>query len=209
MRLFTNSYVDFYGTLVRENSSRVLKSLLFERARTRRQKAVTWWCEGPLSRLANLGFIILGMLMGGIDARLLVVLWAYRDLLAHQGLLIFREAAQRLTLNQDVLFKSEQPIAIISLGLTPVIEAFLELHPEIKVSKIVASQFSASRRGPKVHLNSIADKIKHIPLGSPAEYYTDYLHEVQMLQAIYSHISVSKLQLPEAGLIYKVERKHA
>lgn len=209
MRFFANSYLDFDGTLVRENSSVVLTSILFTRARTRRQRLVTWWCTGPLRRVATLSFMTLSLILGGIDAKLLVVLWAFRDLLADQGNLIFNETASRLTLNTDVLARIDQPTTILSLGLAPVIEAFLGLNPDIQVATLVASEFSASRRGPKVKLLSIGDKVKHLHLSGETAYLTDYDHEVSVLQAIYPRLKVTKLELPEAGIIYKVEHTNA
>ena len=137
----SGNILDFDGTLVRENSSNVLIDILIERAANRAERQAAWLLRGPIRRPVRMLFTLLGMATGGRDLRLAWALWVFRRTLTLDAQIVFATVAGRLTLNPVLAEVYAQPFVVASLGLRPVIDAFAELHPELPIGRIYASEY--------------------------------------------------------------------
>ena len=197
--------LDFDGTLVVENSSRVFCEVVLEAHRS-----FTNWLLQRLTggRLAPIGYAIfgtLGRVLGGRDAKLLVLLWLNRHYLKNHGDEVSLATARRLTLNLALVNEYHQPFEILSTGLEPIIQSFLAIHPEVTCITVTASTCTFGARTAS-HLLNLADKITWLSQLQSARYYTDYDHEATLLAAtLADRVSVSRLGSASPNELYYAE----
>lgn len=118
---------DFDGTLVVENSSRVLEKVMFESYTGRLRPPIQWTFFGGGRRWVNAMSITVGRLTGRrIDWRLTVFLRIMNRRTSNQFASLCEIAAAELTPNTEVVGRlgRESPIIVASCGLAPVIDAF-------------------------------------------------------------------------------------
>jgi hypothetical protein len=178
----SGNVLDFDGTLVRENSSNVLIDILVERAASRPERRAAWLLRGPARRPVRMLFTLLGMARGGRDLRLAWALWAFRRTLTADARTVFATVAGRLTLNPVLAEVYARPFVVASLGLRPVIDAFAELHPELPIGHVYASEYRRVKSRWLLRLSTPRAKVRLLTDLAPALYLTDYDREALRLQ---------------------------
>ena len=178
----SGNILDFDGTLVRENSSNVLIDILIERAANRAERHAAWLLRGPIRRPVRMLFTLLGMATGGRDLRLAWALWVFRRTLTLDAQIVFATVAGRLTLNPVLAEVYAQPFVVASLGLRPVIDAFVELHPELPIGHIYASEYRRDESRWLLRLSTPRAKVRLLTDLAPTLYLTDYNREAVRLQ---------------------------
>ena len=170
------TYLDFDGTLVLENSSRLLVQQLMAHPVRPVERVAAGLLNGPLQRVVRLGFNSLALLFGERDLKLLAVLWLFRRTLIEREAEILRAVAGQLTLNTALSESYAEPFVIVSTGLRPLIVTFLNLHPELVCSGVFASELMVAR-SVRVRLLSMRAKLRILRAQQSKLYYTDYEKE--------------------------------
>ena len=155
--------VDFDGTLVRENSSRVLEDILMGK----------WTVLGPL--LPGLG-----KLVGyrGDFRRRIVLSLSLRMYGPEKLKEAMTKTARQLTVREE--FKHEKLI-IVSSGLHPIIRNVVELH-DLKVVGIYATKITYHNGTLKVKEVTINDKVRILKGLDVKTYVTDDPREATILR---------------------------
>jgi len=179
MRSSSSTIIDFDGTLVYENSSRVLEQVILEQSASPLTQVLY---HSRFARSKNLAFATLSRLLGRRDARLFVLLWLSRQLLRHQGPYIYQLTAQRLTPNTELAVYTTQPFIVLSTGLQPVIEAYLRLNPQLPCTSVIASRVPLALRHFH-HLLPPRAKLTSLIYHRHYQYFTDYEDEANLLEA--------------------------
>ena len=181
--------LDFDGTLVLENSSRLLMNELFSQSHSAPQLILRWLLRGKLRRLFELLLAVASRLYGCRDTQLVIVMMFFReDMTAHSNE-IFDRVAGKLTLNLQLKEYFESDFEIVSTGLEPLIGRYLLLHPNLRVSGVVASMYDA-KSGPQ--LMPIGQKVDVLKKYSSWRYITDYDYEATLIQRNYAPHCTSK-----------------
>jgi hypothetical protein len=180
----SNTFIDFDGTLVLENSSMELIDALMDRASTRPERLLVGLLTSPLHRLMRLVFEIAGRITGDRDMVLMLVLWAFKQTYVANQSEIVAEVAQRLTLNDSLKSEHRRPFSIASAGLRPIIEAFLKLHPELPVQEIYASELVANGPRLRLKLMTLHGKLLTLRAQEADSYFTDYDREAKLFERL-------------------------
>ena len=202
-----NLVLDFDGTLVIENSTRVLERIVFNSYVGKMPDAINWIFFGAGSFYISALSSILGRVSRRhIDWRFLIFLRIVGGHTSQRIDSMFDDAASRLTLNARLLedFASNDRIMIISCGLAPMIDSFVR-RSLIDAVLLKGSKFTERSSGKiSVELLEPRDKIS-VLLGIPTlEYVTDDTREAQLVAKNLKRSNGLSAHVSEAGGIYRV-----
>lgn len=206
MQSLVNTYIDFDGTLVDENSSQSLISYLLIRARTPNQHVLALILNSPCAWLMDK---ILGLAtrLTGQDAKLWLVMIFFRTELVEAGEEIFTAVASALHLNPKLAHEYSRPFIIVSLGLQPIAERFVALHPELNCVGIYGSNLAPEGRLFKPVLKKINFKLAYLSQVECLRYYTDYHHEAQVFKiALAGKHRITTLPDTNRNTLYLLEK---
>ncbi len=169
-----NSVVlDFDGTLIAENSTRVLERVIFSSYDGGRRGLIDWLYFGNGQRILNILLAILHRFTRrNIDWRFLLFFKSIGAKIPTSFDGVIAETASRLTLNKDLLVTLEgyQEIAILSCGMSLVIDEFCK-GLDMNITLLAASNFSLEADGRnRINLLEPKDKIS-ILLRHPSKLY--------------------------------------
>lgn len=203
-----NTYIDFDGTLIRENSSQVLMDYLLDRPTTRGQRALALILHSPLNWLITKLLGLATRATGEKDAKLRLILMFFRNELSHSADKIFNDVARELHLNPQLSTEYRRPFIILSVGLQPLIEHFLALNPQLNCVGIYGSKIDFDGHTSKPVLKSMSHKLDHLSQAKRPRYFTDFRTEAQLFQSALSgthHITT----MPDPGhnTLYLLEDK--
>ena len=188
---------DFDGTLVLENSSRLLVAELFKRRTTIMQRVGYAMIYG---RLKPFGYVVFGAfsrVLDGRDMRLMFTLWLYRSHIRHDGGDVFRKVARRLTLNTTLANDYVKPFIILSTGMSPIIEAWLALHPVLTCTNVVASTYGQQYG----RLITVGAKVAPLTAIDNFVYFTDYDHEAYLVRNAFAN----RCRMEQVDRLYRLE----
>jgi hypothetical protein len=179
-----NLVMDFDGTLVVENSTRVLERLAFDHYVGKLPGAVNWIFFGAARRWLNASSSILGRISGRrIDWRFVLFLRIVSGRTSRSFELLCEDTASGLTINIHVLdsLDSPQQLEIISCGLTPVIAHFVRTAS--LDAKILAGSSLVERPGGRISAKMLEprDKISVLASIPNLEYLTDDEQEARWI----------------------------
>jgi hypothetical protein len=202
MPCLPNVILDFDGTLVLQNSSRILESVIFTEIANSRGAMLRRIYESR-SGAINALFAAITRLARGRDGRLLLLLGLTRHLIRGKEQSVFERTAERLELTPEIAKLYTQPFIILSNGLEPIIQAFLRRHPELYCRMVSASSALITRGGLRISLRSPSSKATILYQCRPYRYVTDHAHEALILEAALPwHNSVSVEDLPDGRRLY-------
>jgi hypothetical protein len=203
-----NIFIDFDGTLVLENSSRVLMDTLLASPSSRPERLLAGVLTGRWRRPVRFGLAVAGRLVGERDLELILMLLAYRRTIVRDGEQIFAGVAARLTLNTDLQTVYSRPFGIASTGLRPVIEAYLVMHPELHCTAVFASNVARDTGRYAVRILPLRAKIRALDAFNSTSYFTDYDKEVKLFQRrSQGNSKVKRLKNPAGQTVFHLELK--
>jgi hypothetical protein len=207
LRSLSNTIIDFDGTLVYENSSRILEDVIFDYWEGRTARFTYELYRGRLALLGRILFVGLYRITRR-DGRLWLLLRLSRPLLKAKLPQIVRATAKRLRLHTDLGVNYSRPFTILSTGLEPVIRAFLKLHPELNCTDVLSSHFSAGPGHFSLRLRPIRYKVGAMRHYQPRLYLTDHHHEAALLQTkLRQRYQLRTLKFRDTHSIYKLTLK--
>jgi len=180
MSRLNKTFVDFDGTLVLENSSRILMETLMEHATTKPERLTARALGGSLQRVFRVALGVVSRVTGDRDLALVLVLWAFRETFVANGDEIIADVAHKLTLNGSLEDVYAEPFSIASAGLRPVIEAFLQRYPHLPVIKVYASELLVDGAKLRLKLLTMRGKLRALLRDDTRSYFTDYDREARM-----------------------------
>jgi hypothetical protein len=199
--------VDFDGTLVVENSTRVLERLAIDSYVGKLPVVVNWIFFGAGRRVVNASSSILGRICGRrVDWRFLLFLRIVGGRTSRPFQELCGDAASCLTVNthlQDSLAAS-QHLGIISCGLTPIIECFVgvagidaEILDGSRLVELTGGRTSAKMLEPR-------DKISVLAAIPNLVYLTDDAQEAQLIAHGIKRANAGETHVSKQYGIYRV-----
>ncbi len=182
MQSTANTFIDFDGTLVYENSSQVLIDHLLSQANSPSQRALARLLNSRLRWLVTKTLGVATRLTGK-DTMLRLVLMVFRSEISESADEIFAAVAQKLHLNTKLSAEHSRPFTILSVGLQPLIEQFLLLHPELNCARAIGSSYKSGSRNSSPVIKTVNHKIIYLSRAKQIRYYTDYKHEADTFKA--------------------------
>lgn len=182
----TSTIIDFDGTLVAENSTRVLEEVIFSEFFGHRRKVVGWLFFGGGKRAINaVVVVLLRVTRRQIDWRFALFLSFLGDTSSMDTDRVVAATTKCLTVNHDLLAALEDvpEIAIISCGMTPVIRSLCEGLPR-STTLLAASSFSLDRDARRrTMLLEPSDKVSFLLRRPNEPYITDDGDEARLVAA--------------------------
>jgi hypothetical protein len=201
--------VDFDGTLINENSTRVLEVVIFEAY------------VGRCRRILHWSFFGLGEYFTNRFANLLTLAsrrqidWRFRLFLRLCGARLSRplgelidDAASRLTLNEALLqtLVRDEPTLILSCGCAQVIEAFLRTS-NLNAYLLKASQLRLNKSGrPQVEMVEPRDKVAILLEFSKLKYVTDDRYEAELVSSGFLHSGSKDTDMVQENNLFHVTK---
>ena len=183
MQYTANTFIDFDGTLINENSSQMLIEHLFARASTKKQRGLVWLMSSRISWIITKPLGVAARLSGEKDTQLWLVLMFFRKELYVAGNEITSTVARSLHLNPRLNNEYHQPFIILSVGLEAIIDQFLLLHPELNCANAYGSKIDLSGQSWWPRLKNINHKLHYLSNANRPRYFTDYWHEADVFRA--------------------------
>ena len=201
-----NTFLDFDGTLVHQNSSQVLIKHLLSRPSTPLQRLVAAAFNSPLQWLLTKTLGAFTRLANEKDMTLWLLMHLFHGAFDPSDRRLYQAVAADLTLNTALAGEYSQPFIILSVGLQPVIEEFLKQHPEVNCAGVYGSNVRLRGRRYQPALKDIHHKLEHLEAADRPRYFTDFEHEAKVFRAaLATGYRVTALPLKTRKPIYLLE----
>lgn len=170
--------LDFDGTLVLENSSRLFENITYKYNDTMTRYFIYIIFFSSMSKIFNRIFRFVSIiLLKEIDIRLYIYTYMSKKTITDNFEKIIDDVSSNLSLNKELYEKhKDKEITILSRGIVDIIERFSK-HKNIKYNRIIGSKIELI--GDKIHFNilSFEDKVKYLENFNNFIYYTDSMSE--------------------------------
>jgi hypothetical protein len=199
--------VDFDGTLVVENSTRLLEREMFAAYRGRSRRVLAWLFFGGGSAYVTGLSSVIGRVVGRrIDWRFVLFLLVTRGRFTQDVGPMCDAVAARLRLNTRLrgVVTSEGRLMIVSCGCGPVIERFIGCSG-IDAVVVDASDLWQGRSGRvSARLREPRDKVAALLTIRAREYVTDSLGEARLVARNVERSGVVGVNVEEVNGLYRV-----
>lgn len=174
--------LDFDGTFILENSSRLFEDITFEYNKSTLRPFVYIIFFSDISNIFNKIFVFISfLLLKGKDFRLYLYVTMSQNTISTNFNDIMNKVVSNLTLNTKLYNEyKDKKVTILSKGFFIIIEKFLKTK-DIKCDKIVGSNIGTN--GDKIYLNllSFESKMNYLKELYNFMYYTDSMSEIRYI----------------------------